>query len=172
MASHSRMIELRRVDRAERSDLVRLVDAYLAELGAHREHPAGPMDAASYVYLPLYWEERGRHPFFIFADGECVGFVLIREIEKEAIIEMSEFYIRPESRRTGLGRAALAEVWHRFPGTWRLQVHPLNRAGSVFWPRCIEEFASGRIDVREVVEEDGRRLQYTFEVAAVEMARS
>ncbi len=162
----SQTVELRRIVYAERSVLDRLVDDYLAELIVHREIPAGPTDAASYQYLPLYWEERGRHPFFLVTGGTRVGFVLIREVEKESIIEMSDFYVRPTSRRSGLGRAALSEVWRRFPGTWRLQVHPGNAAGIAFWGRCIEESATGNIEVCEVVEEDGRRLQYSFEIAA------
>lgn len=157
-------VEIRRIDRAERGALDALVDTYLAELGAHRDRPDGPTDAASYHYLPLYWEEAGRHPFFVFADGACVGFVLIRAVEAESIIEMSDFYIRPEARRDGVGRAALAEVWRRFPGVWRLQVHPRNAAAAAFWPRCIEEFASSRSEPEVVFERDGRRFQYTFEI--------
>lgn len=162
--SRPESLELSRVDRNERNELYVLVDEYLRELSAHRERPAGPIDAASYTYLPLYWEEPGRHPFFIRDRDSCIGFVLVREVEAERIIEMSDFYIQPESRRAGSGRAALAEIWHRFPGTWRLQVHPLNPNGSAFWPQVIGEFASGRIDSREVTEEDGRRLEFTFEI--------
>lgn len=164
--NRSRDIELRRVDHTERSVLDRLIDGYLAELSAHREVPVGPSDAASYEYLPLYWQEPGRHPFWVVAEGRRVGFVLIREVEKESIIGMSDFYIRPESRRSGFGRATLSEVWRRFPGAWRLQVHRRNEAGVGFWPRCIQEHASGDVRVREVAEEDGRRLEYRFEIAA------
>jgi predicted acetyltransferase len=164
MVPRSQTIEVRRVDRAERPALDRLIDDYLAELAAATR--TAPTDAASDQHLPLYWEEPGRHPFFLVAGRTCVGFVLIREIEEESTIEMSEFYIRPASRRSGLGRAALSEVWQRFPGAWRLQVHSRNVAGAAFWSRCIEEFASGDIEVCEVVEEDGRRIQYSFEIAA------
>jgi predicted acetyltransferase len=158
------MVQLCRVERAERSGLDRLVDDYLSELAVHREIAAGPTTAASYQYLPLYWEESGRHPFFILAGRARVGFVLIREAESESIIEMSDFYIRPEFRRSGLGRAALSRVWQRFPGAWRLEVHPGNANAAFFWPHCIDEFASGNIQVCEVVGEDGRRLQYNFQI--------
>jgi predicted acetyltransferase len=158
-------IALRRVVHAERAALDRMIDPYLAEIATHREHTVGPTDAASYVYLPLYWEEPGRHPFFIVSRGERVGFVLVRVVKSESVIEMSEFCIQPESRRSGLGRAALAEVWRMFPGIWRLQVHPRNEAAAAFWPRCIAEFASGPVASREVVEEDGRRVEYRFAIA-------
>jgi predicted acetyltransferase len=168
----SHEVELRRVDHAERPVFDPLVDEYLAELSGHREFPVGPADAASYEYLPLYWEEPGRHPFWILASGTRVGFVLIREVEEESlaeeesIVEMSDFYIGPAFRRSGLGRVTLSEVWRRFPGSWRLQVHLRNKAGLAFWPRCIEEHACADLRVREVSEEDGRRLEYQFEIAA------
>lgn len=160
----SHAIELHRVAASERLELDPLIDVYLAELSAHRERPVGPTDAASYQYLPLYWREPGRHPFFIQADGERIGFVLVREVAAEAVIEMSEFYIRRESRRSGLGRATLAEVWRRFPGRWRLLVHDQNRAAALFWPKCIGEAATGPIETRPVTWDDGRRTEYTFEV--------
>lgn len=159
------MVELVRVDVGERGALEDLVDAYLAELSAHREIPVGPTDAAGYVYLRLYWEEPGRHPFFIVSGGRRVGFALVREVESEGTIQMSEFFIQPEFRRSGLGRSAVAEIWRRFPGSWELQVHLLNEAASAFWPRCIERFAVGDVRTIEVREEDGRRIQHSFRVA-------
>jgi predicted acetyltransferase len=81
---------------------------------------------------------------------------------------MSDFYIRPQSRRAGAGRATVAEVWHRFPGMWRLQLHPLNLAASAFWPRMIEGFATGIITSREVVEDDGHRREYSFEIPSAD----
>jgi predicted acetyltransferase len=153
------------VDRAERAELDLLVDEYLAELSLHRELAVGPTDAASYTYLPLYWSEAGRHAFWIVRAGVRCGFVLVREVERESILEMSDFYVRPACRRAGLGRAVLAELWRRLPGSWRLQVHPRNEAGAAFWQRCIEAFAAGEIEMREVVADDGRRLEYRFEIA-------
>lgn len=166
MASDSAPIDLLRVDRDERGALYQLVDAYLAELHGHREQPVGPADASSYEYLPLYWEESGRHPFFILSGAERVGFALIREVARDGTIQMSDFYIRPDARRGGLGRAAVSEIWRRFPGSWELQVHPGNQAASAFWPLCIGQLATGAVQVEEVIQEDGRRLQYNFETAS------
>lgn len=153
---------MRRVQPGERPELDDLIDVYLKELNGHGELPVGPRDAASYGYLPLYWKEPGRHPFFLDAGEERVGFALVREVAAENVIEMSEFYIRPGSRRTGLGKAAAAAIWRRFPGQWRLQLHPKNRAAAHFWPQCIAAFARGEVTAREIVEEDGRRVEYGF----------
>lgn len=157
-------VSLQRVVHAERPALELMIDAYLPELAAHRERPVGPIDAASYVYLPLYWEEPGRHPYFIVAGGERVGFVLVRVVEHDAVIEMSDFFVLPACRRGGIGRAALARLWRRFPGAWRLQVHPHNAAAAAFWPGCIEAHTAGEVRVEELTHEDGRRLEYSFEI--------
>jgi predicted acetyltransferase len=166
------MIQLSRVETADRPALERLIDVYLAELSEHIEAPVGPTDAASYEYLPLYWKEVGRHPFFIVADGVRIGLVLIREVADESLTEMSEFYIQPESRRAGLGREALRAIWQRFPGRWRLVVHLQNVAAVIFWPRCIEEFATGRVHSREILREDGRLLEYSFEIPTTSNGRT
>ena len=55
MTTHEE-IRLKRVGQSERPALYGLVDDYLRELHTHREIAAGPADAASYVYLPMYWE--------------------------------------------------------------------------------------------------------------------
>ncbi len=160
------VVELRRVDSAEQPALNALVDDYLAELAGHRERPVGPVDADDYEYLPYYWSEPGRHPFFLCANSSRKGFALIREVPESGVIQMSDFYVRPDARRSGLGSAALAQIWREFPGEWELQVHAQNEAAMAFWPRCIAQWATGEVRAREVMEDDGRRIQYNFEMAA------
>ena len=167
-AAGPHMIELIRVSETERPALFELVDQYLLELAAHREVQVGPTSAAEDQYLPAYWSERGRHPFFINAGGQRAGFLLVREVLDEGVIHMSEFFIQQEFRRSGVGRAALREVWRRLPGSWELQVHSLNGPASEFWPRCIEALCEGPVRTTEVTEEDGRRIQYNFETVAAE----
>ena len=163
MVLRSQRILLRRIHPSERSMLEGLMDAYLAELAATTGTETG--DAASYEYLPLYWREPERHPFFVFIGGICVGFALIRELREESAMQMSEFYVRPECRRRGLGRAAVDEIWRRFPGAWRLEVHCRNQHAVVFWSQCIREFASGNIEVSETLEDDGGHIHYSFDIA-------
>lgn len=157
------MVELVRVHEIDRPALWALVDEYLLELANHREIPVGPTTAADYRYLPAYWSEPGRHPFFVTRSGERVGFLLVREVPAEGVIQMSDFYVQPTSRRSGIGREALERVFRRFPGAWELQVHRRNRPGLAFWSRSLEALCPGPIRVAEVVEEDGRRMQYNFD---------
>ncbi len=155
-----------RVGEKDRAELEDLVDAYLVELATYRDRPVGATNAADYAYLPLYWSEPGRHAFFFDTEHSRAGFALIREVRDEGVIQMSEFYVRPPCRRRGVGRAAVEAIWARFPGSWELQVHVRNQVASAFWLGCIQALATGPIRATEVVEEDGRRTQYGFEIGA------
>jgi predicted acetyltransferase len=160
-------VSLQRVAAGERAALDDMVDVHLAELAGHRERAVGAVDAASYEYLPLYWEEAGRHPYFIETeDGQRVGFVLVRELAAEGLTEISEFHVLAAARRAGCGRRALALVWRLFPGRWRLQVHAQNEPAMSFWHRFIHEAANGEVVRREITEDDGRRFEYLFDIAA------
>jgi len=64
MDTQDREITIERVGSESRASLSAMVDEYLAELHRHRERPIGATAAKDYRYLPLYWSEPGRHPFF------------------------------------------------------------------------------------------------------------
>jgi predicted acetyltransferase len=157
-------VRLRKIGEHEAASLHRWVDAYFSEVAKFRERPIGPVDAAGYRYLPLYWTEPGRHPFFLQADGTVAGFALVREVVLEAASysELAEFFIQPASRRAGVGRRAARAVWQAFPGQWELQVALANRPATAFWHTCIEAVASGAVSREEFLGEDGRRIRYRF----------
>src|SRR6266496_243561 len=105
-------VRLRKIGERETASLHRWVDAYFSEVAKFRERTIGPTDAAGYRYLPLYWTEPARHPFFIQTDGTAVGFALVREVvaEPTPFSELAEFFIQPHSRRAGVGRRAARAV--------------------------------------------------------------
>jgi predicted acetyltransferase len=157
-------VELLTIDSRERAALYAAADRYLAELKEHREIAVGATDAASHPYFPLLWSEAGRHPFWICADRERVGFALVRRIASEltTLSQMSEFFVETEHRRGGVGGRTAAAVFRRFPGPWELQVHWRNHAARHFWARCVELASGGVFEVEEAREVDGRRLEYRF----------
>ena len=149
------------------ADLINsLLDEYLLELGSYRDVPSGATTSASYPYLNAYWSEPGRHAFIIQRGGYSVGFVLIRDptSTKSAVYQLAEFYIKPESRRLGIGRRAVRAIWRRFPGKWELQVYTQNSAAVQFWESCIKAVAGELLQRREVQGRDGRRIQFHFSV--------
>ncbi len=150
------------------TDLINsLLNEYLLELSSYQDVPSEATSSASYPYLDAYWsEEPGRHAFIIQRGGHSVGFALIRDptSTKSVVYQIAEFYIKPESRRLGIGRRAVRAIWRRFPGKWELQVHTRNSTAVQFWESCLKAVTSEPPKVREVQGRDGRRIQFHFSV--------
>lgn len=149
------------------ADLVSsLLDEYLLELGSYQDVPSGTTTSAPYPYLNAYWSEPGRHAFIIQYGGHSVGFALVRDptSTKSAVYQLAEFYIKPESRRLGIGRRAVRAIWRRFPGKWELQVHTQNSAAVQFWESCIKAVVGELLQRWKVQGRDGRRIQFHFSV--------
>jgi predicted acetyltransferase len=159
-------IELKATSASDSRLIEALLDGYLRELSRHRDVPVGATNAASYPYLDTYWAEPGRHAFIIESDGQAAGFALVRGPAStgSAVHQLAEFYIKPESRRLGIGRRAMSEIWRRFPGQWELQVHARNSAAAQFWSACAETETGEAPQAREVHARDGRRIQFSFRV--------
>jgi predicted acetyltransferase len=122
----------------DRDILARLLDDYLHELATHRERPRGATCSRGYLYLDAYFSESGRHPFVMRRHGSVAGFALIRGPESTGRRwEVAEFYVVPGNRGAGVGAAALASIWQRFPGDWELQVHIRNADAIRFWLSCV-----------------------------------
>ncbi len=161
-------VELETASRTVATQLESLLDEYLRELNTHRDEPVGATDSASYPYLEAYWTEPGRHAFIIHCGADVGGFAFIRDPSStdSGVHELAEFYVRPESRRLGVGQRALHEIWRRFPGRWELQVHARNLVALQFWTACVEDISSEAPDVSEVDAADGKRIQFNFHVPA------
>ena len=143
-----------------------LLDEYLRELSSYCEGSIGATDSTNYPYRDAYWSEPGRHAFFIQRSGCVVGFAFVRDpiSTKLTVHEIAEFYVKPESRRQGVGRRAVLAIWQRFPGQWEVQVHARNSGAVQFWTLCAEEVATEAPQVRELQANDGRRIQFNFNV--------
>jgi predicted acetyltransferase len=119
-------VTLRQAELDDRPVLRRLLADYLFEFDGRTE---------PYPYLDAYWEEPERLPLLIEADGETVGFCLIRR--QAAGWSIAEFSVVPTRRRAGVGAAVVGElaVRARAEGAAYLEakVHPDNRGALPFW---------------------------------------
>ncbi|NIR43538.1 MAG: GNAT family N-acetyltransferase [Gemmatimonadetes bacterium] len=152
--------------RSERSTIEGMLDPYLRELSTYREVRVGPVDAAAYAYLEDYWTDPNRFPFLIWQGDLIVGFALLRRFASEdpPRMQMAEFYIAPCHRREGIGQAAAAAFFERFPGPWELETQIRNEAAIDFWTRCIKRTADDSSSIEEFEASDGRRLRFRFHV--------
>ena len=122
-------------------------------------------DPTAYEYFDLYWVEPERAPFWVIADGQPAGFVLVNEWSpsgRGTERSIAEFYVRPELRRRGLGLAAALAAFATHAGLWELQVYRANPEGMGFWPRAIA--AAGATDWERIEGED--RVIHRFRVGS------
>jgi predicted acetyltransferase len=155
--------ELVAASSSDRPILIGLLDSYLRELALHREIAVGATGSHNYPYLDAYFHEPGRYAFLIRRDGAVVGFALIRASESTGRAwQAAEFYVDPQNRRGGVGRAAIGLIWKRFPGEWERQIHARNNAAIQFWTSCVKETAHSEAMITNVNASDGRRLQLNF----------
>jgi predicted acetyltransferase len=94
------------------------------------------------------------HPLLILKGRDSVGFALVTRPripivgEKSANYRMSEFFIRKQYRRSGIGRDAATLIFNRFSGDWEI-VEYLRHPGSVaFWRHVVAGYCAGRFKER------------------------
>lgn len=129
----------------EQELLDRMVQVYLAELSPLSGDQPDENGRFPYPYLPLYWTEEGRYPLLILSDGRVAGFALVRRLQDAGIprCSIAEFYVMPDFRRSGVGRAAARAIFNRWPGRWHVAQMESNTAAQRFWRRVIAEYTSG-----------------------------
>jgi len=93
-----------------------------------------------YPSFDAYWRDDNRWPFWAMADSARAGFALVLR-EADGCVDMAEFYIRPEFRRTGIGLEFARTLLKRFPGTWILSEFMANTGAIAFWHRAIEGYS-------------------------------
>jgi predicted acetyltransferase len=159
-------VDIREAQTSDRDRLDALLARYLRELAQYGNAPAATR-LDRYPYLDAYFAESGRHAFLIRSDDKIAGFVLVRDpVSTGTVWQVAEFYVAPESRRMGIGRAAVISIWRQFPGEWELQVHLRNETARQFWKSCVEIVTDGSPTVRKIEADDGPRLQYNFRTRA------
>lgn len=94
------------------------------------------------------------HPLLILAGPDAVGFALVTRPrirtaeERAADYCMSEFFVRKQYRRTGVGRNAATLIFDRFAGEWEILEYQRNPTAVAFWRRVIAGYSCGRFRER------------------------
>lgn len=82
-----------------------------------------------------------RHAFLINADGALAGFAIVdhrsRLTAEAGVHDMAEFFIVRRHRRHGVGAAAVAQLFTRFPGRWEVRQSERNVVATEFWRAAI-----------------------------------
>lgn len=106
-----------------------------------------------YPYLPHYWRDPRRYPFFILANHQIAGFALL-QLESDPAnhleqMDMTEFFVLRSYRRQQIATRAVRQLWDRFPGRWQIRVMKNNVDAYPFWKKVISAYTSG--DFQEAI---------------------
>jgi predicted acetyltransferase len=88
------------------------------------------------------------HPLVILKGPDAVGFALVTRPriaaagEPAADYRMSEFFVRKQYRRVGLGRDAATLIFDRFAGDWQIVEYLRNPGAVAFWRRVISVYCA------------------------------
>lgn len=88
--------------------------------------------------LLTYLAYEDHWPLLIKENNEIVGFSLIRKSKPETHV-IGEFFIKPESRRIGVGTLAVSQIVHSFPGNWEVPFQEENTKAAIFWRKTISQ---------------------------------
>lgn len=139
-------ITLKPVLKSQREILKNLLEKYDYEFSQYDLRDVNELGLYGYDYLDYYWTEKNRWAFFIYADGNLAGFVMINDYPEngqKTDYTLSEFFVLYKYRRCGVGRYAARAVFDRFRGSWQLKRHPKNLPSVAFWDRVIAEYTGG-----------------------------
>lgn len=94
------------------------------------------------------------HPLVILKGSESVGFALVTRpriaaaAQQSADFLLSEFFIRRQHRRVGIGREAATLIFNRFAGEWEIIEYDRNPTAIAFWRGVLATYTGGRFQER------------------------
>lgn len=90
--------------------------------------------------LDSYWNEVGRVPLLIRADGRIAGFILLHQwsaLDHPLDRAVAKFFVLRKYRMAHIGTRAAHMVFRRYPGRWEVAVTGNNLGALAFWRRAI-----------------------------------
>ena len=83
-----------------------MLELYLYDFSEFSKEDLAENGYFGYTYLDAYWQEAGRFPFFIRADGRLAGFILVRSCSEHNPLpdphNIAEFFVLKKYRRHGV----------------------------------------------------------------------
>lgn len=133
-------VSLQKVDMSARAVLENLFQYYIYDMSEFTGWP--PANSGLYTFnstsLDRYWQLTDHVPYFIYADNELAGFVLIRPYPgKLDVLDVEQFFVLRKFKGQGVGKDALAAVLAIHPGQWQIRVLKENSAAFRFWHSAV-----------------------------------
>lgn len=135
-------ITLRKTSREDEIVLKNMYALYLHDLsafsGSLRENEEGTFLFDSFH---LFWKKEGVTPYFIFADGERVGFILLLEppFTRKVDYLINDFFIYNRFRGKGIAAQAAKTLFKEKPGSYFVAQLARNNRATHFWRKVYTE---------------------------------
>lgn len=147
----SEVISFSQIPEKDRGSLESLLQIYLHELSQHSPIKKSDLGLYIYPYLPFYWQESDRIPYFIKLNEKVCGFALIRHdknpLNGEDQMELTEFFVLKAYRRLHIGSTIAEKLWDFHPLSWRVSVLPANYNAQAFWSVVINKYSEGQFEL-------------------------
>ncbi|HAS64241.1 MAG TPA: GNAT family N-acetyltransferase [Vibrio sp.] len=115
--------------------------------------------------LDVYWQQSDHVPYFIYADDELAGFVLVRKYPTDILIyDIEQFFVLRKFKGKGVGKQTLKLVTNQFMGKWQIRVLIGNEVALQFWQAAIAGLVGGNYTQSERVDVDLLMHFLTFEI--------
>ena len=133
------------IPRERRHVLDALMQLYLHDFSEYaplntRHGEVGEDGRFDYPWLDAYWQEPGRVPLLVRADGRIAGFVLVNQwsaLDRPLDHAIGEFFVLRKYRRAGVGTRAAHLVFRRMRGRWEVPVASYNHGALAFWRQVV-----------------------------------
>ncbi len=139
-------VALEQVPAKRRHVLDALMQLYLHDFSGHA--PLGSVHTEvdeegrfTYAFLDTYWQEPGRVPFLVRADGRIAGFVLVNRwsaLDRPLDSAVAEFFVLRKYRLARVGMRAAHLVFSRLRGRWEVPVAAYNQEALLFWRSVVQ----------------------------------
>jgi ribosomal protein S18 acetylase RimI-like enzyme len=101
-------VQLVRIERVEGHDIAqfrRMVEAYWQELMSKASVVKDPGRRKAYFQERFGWDGGNNHPHWAIEEGGPIGFMVFEVSAEQKRAMVNDFYVLPEARRRGYGRA-------------------------------------------------------------------
>ena len=128
-------VQIQKVSKKDKSVLSNLLEYYLYDFSEYEQTDVNRHGLFGYSYMDHYFTDKNRHAYFVLADGNYAGFVLIHDqtLLKDTDMAIAEFFIMRNYRRKGIGRTVLHNVLKEYSGIIEVPVSDKNQNGLKFW---------------------------------------
>lgn len=151
-------IQLHPVQKQEEHVLHNLMQYYIYEFSSYMSSiKVNEVGCFNPFNLDVYWDDDHYHAYFIRADNELAGFVLVQSEQGEIPNTIKEFFVMRGYEGKGIGKVVAKEVFDRFPGNWLVTQSEKNERAKGFWRGVISSYTDG--NYKERIDEKKRTIQ-------------